>query len=118
VAADVEEIYRVRIEVVTVGDRGLDEGLRAMVAAAREALTNAAKFAAEGQIDLFAEVADGRAEVFVRDHGTGFDPHTIPADRGGVRQSIIERMSRHGGRAEINAEPGRGTEIELVIERA
>lgn len=117
VAEDVEGIHGVRIEVVTVGDCALDERLKAMAAATREALTNAAKFAGEGQIDLYAEVDDERVQVFVRDHGAGFDPLAIPADRRGLRQSIIERMHRHGGRAEIDAQTGRGTEIELVMEQ-
>jgi signal transduction histidine kinase len=117
-AADVEAIHRVRIEVVTVGDCPLDEALEAMTAAAREALTNAAKFAGEDRIDLYAEVTDERAQVFVRDRGVGFDPAAIPPDRCGVRQSIVDRMRRHGGRAVVNSAPGRGAEIELVMEHA
>ena len=117
IAAEVEGDHGVVIEVVTVGDCALNENLTAMVAAAREALTNAAKFAGESQIDLYAEAGEERVEVFVRDHGPGFDPEAIPADRGGVRQSIVERMSRHGGHAEVKAAPGQGTEIELVMGR-
>ena len=62
------------IEVVTVGDGPLDERAGALVAAAREALVNASKFAGPEPISLYAEVEDGRAEVFVRDRGPGFDP--------------------------------------------
>ena len=43
-AADVEERYGVPVEVVVVGDRELDGNHEAVVAAAREAMTNAAKF--------------------------------------------------------------------------
>ena len=117
-AAEVEATYRVRIEVVTVGDCPLDERLEAMAAAAREALTNAAKFAGEDQIDLYAEVSAERAQVFVRDRGVGFDPAAIPPDRCGIRQSIAERMRRHGGRAIVHSAPGRGAEIVLTMERA
>ena len=117
IAAEVEVDHGVVIEVVTVGDCAMGESLTAMVAAAREALTNAAKFAGEDQIDLYAEAGEERVEVFVRDHGPGFDPEAIPADRGGVRRSIVERMARHGGHAEVKAQPGQGTEIELVMER-
>ncbi|MBS2540015.1 histidine kinase, partial [Catenulispora sp. NF23] len=45
IAAEVEDRHRVRIEVVAVGDAELDDGLAACVAAAREALVNAAKYA-------------------------------------------------------------------------
>jgi signal transduction histidine kinase len=116
-AAEVEELHGVPIEVVTVGDAPLSGGLEALVQAAREAMTNAAKFAGSERVDLYAEVEDGRVEVFVRDRGIGFDLDTIPADRRGVRDSIIARMERHDGRAAVKSSPGEGTEVELVMER-
>jgi hypothetical protein len=33
-----------------------------------------------------------------------------------VRESILGRMARHGGRAEVREAPGGGTEVELVLE--
>ena len=114
-AAEVENDHHVPIEVVTVGDGPLDERAGALVAAAREALVNASKFAGPEPIALYAEVEDGRAEVFVRDRGPGFDPEAAPADRRGVRDSIIARMQRHGGTATIHSTPGMGTEVELVM---
>jgi signal transduction histidine kinase len=115
-AAEVEADHHVPIEVVTVGDGPLDERAAALVAAAREALVNASKFAGPEPISLYAEVEDGRAEVFVRDRGPGFDPETAGEDRRGVRDSIIGRMERHGGKATIHSAPGSGTEVELVLE--
>jgi signal transduction histidine kinase/phage shock protein PspC (stress-responsive transcriptional regulator) len=117
VAAEVEELHRVPIEVVTVGDGPLNGRLEALVQAAREAMTNAAKFASSERVDLYAEVEPDRVEVFVRDRGVGFDPDAIPSDRRGVRDSIIGRMERHNGRAAVHSRPGEGTEIELVMER-
>jgi signal transduction histidine kinase/phage shock protein PspC (stress-responsive transcriptional regulator) len=115
-AADVEEAHGVPVEVVTVGDAAVDDATMALVAAVREALTNAAKFAGDaGPVALYAESADDRIQVFVRDRGSGFDPGAIPADRRGVRDSIIARMARHGGRAAIHPAPGGGTEIELTL---
>ncbi|HST38555.1 MAG TPA: PspC domain-containing protein, partial [Conexibacter sp.] len=116
VAAEVEQLHGVPVEVVTVGDLPLDEHLAALVQAAREALSNAAKFAGSAKVDLFAEVTEERVEVFVRDRGVGFDPDAIPADRRGVRESIVGRMERHGGRAVVHAAPGAGTEVELTME--
>jgi signal transduction histidine kinase len=115
-AAEVEADHHVPIEVVTVGDAPLDERAAALVAAAREALVNASKFAGPEPISLYAEVEDGRAEVFVRDRGPGFDPEAASNDRRGVRDSIIGRMERHGGRATVHSNPGNGTEVELVME--
>jgi signal transduction histidine kinase len=117
-AADVEEIYGVQVEVVTVGDLPLDEHLEALVQAAREALTNAAKFAGSARVDVYAELSATPVEVFVRDRGVGFDPAAVPADRRGVRESIVGRMERHDGSAKVHSRPGAGTEVELTMELA
>ena len=77
---------------------------------------NAAKFAHGAPISLYAEVTGDRIEAYVRDRGPGFDPEAVPADRRGVRESIVGRMQRSGGRALVHAN-GDGTEVELVLER-
>ncbi len=118
VATEVEDAHGVPVEVVAVGDARLENGAEAVVAAAREAVTNAAKFAPDsGPVALYAEADDERLQVFVRDRGPGFDPEAIPGDRRGVRESIVARMERHGGRAEIHSQAGEGTEVELVLRR-
>ncbi len=114
-AAEVEETHGTEIEVVTVGDRDLSAPAEAVAAAAREALTNAAKFAPDTGISLFAEIGPEHIEVFVRDRGPGFDPDAVPADRRGLRESIVSRMQRHGGRAQVHTAPGQGTEVELTL---
>jgi phage shock protein PspC (stress-responsive transcriptional regulator) len=116
-AAEVEETHGVPIDVVAVGDAPLDAHGEALVAAAREALVNAAKFAGDGPLSLYAEVDDERVQVYVRDRGPGFDPAAVPCDRRGLRESIVGRMERHGGRALVHSVPGQGTEVELVMER-
>ncbi len=113
-AADVEDDHRVAVEVVTVGDRDLDERTEAVAAAAREALTNAAKFAGDAPISLFAQMGPDRVEVFVRDRGPGFDPEAVPQDRRGLRESVLGRMARFGGHAAVHPSP-EGTEVELVL---
>jgi hypothetical protein len=40
---------------------------------------------------------------------------SVESDRHGVRGSIIGRMERHRGRAEIRTEPGEGTEVRLTM---
>ena len=115
-AAEIEDSHGAAIEAVVVGDAPLDERSVALVAASREALTNAAKFASTGgPVRLYAEIDDSTARVFIDDRGPGFDPEAIPADRRGVRESIIGRMQRHGGTAEIRSGSGEGTEVELSL---
>jgi signal transduction histidine kinase len=113
VAAQVEDDHGVAVDVVNVGDADLVEALRPVVNASREAITNAAKHAGAGRVDVYAEVGDAGVDVFVRDRGAGFDPGAVPADRLGVRESILGRMERHGGRADIRSAPGGGTEVRL-----
>ena len=62
---------------------------------------------------MYAEATATSVAVFVRDRGTGFDPDAVAADRHGVRDSIVERMRRHGGSAEVRSTPGSGTEVRL-----
>jgi signal transduction histidine kinase len=115
-AAEIEDSHGAPIEAIVVGDAQLDERFKALVAASREALTNAVKFASEGgPVRLYAEIEDSGARVFIDDRGPGFDPKRIPAGRRGVRESIIGRMERFGGSAEIRSEPGDGTEVELTV---
>jgi signal transduction histidine kinase len=117
-AVEVEERHGVPIDVVVVGDSPLDPRTEAVVAAAREALVNAARFAGDaGPVSVYAELANGRVQVFVHDRGAGFDLDAVPGDRRGVRESIIGRMDRHGGRATVRSTPGEGTEVELTLER-
>jgi signal transduction histidine kinase/phage shock protein PspC (stress-responsive transcriptional regulator) len=115
VAGDVEDAFGTPVEVVVVGDAELSVGgtADAVVAATREALTNAAKHSSAPRIDLYAEVDADSLEVFVRDRGVGFDMTQVAADRRGVRGSIVERVERHGGSATIMSTPGSGTEVAL-----
>jgi signal transduction histidine kinase len=114
-ATEVERVHGARVEVVAVGDAQLDERSGALVAAAREAMVNAAKFGRGSPVDVFAEVTGASLQVFVRDRGPGFDPAAAPVDRRGVRESIVGRMTRAGGRAAIRSSADGGTEVELVL---
>jgi signal transduction histidine kinase len=87
-----------------------------MVAAAREAMINAAKHAGITTVSLYAEVSETEALVFVRDRGAGFDQDAISPDRQGVRGSIIGRLERNRGIATIKSKPGEGTEVVLKME--
>ena len=115
-AAEIEDAYGITVDVVAVGDRDYGEPLRPIVLAAREAAANAAKHAGVPRVDVYAEITPTGIDVFVRDRGAGFDVDATPEDRLGVRRSIIDRMERHGGRAEIRSAPGEGTEVRLHLD--
>ncbi|WP_369819570.1 PspC domain-containing protein [Actinoplanes sp. TFC3] len=114
-AAEVEDTYAISVETVIVGDTQCDEQVAALVAAAREALVNAARHSGVETVSLYAEVEQSELSVFVRDRGAGFDPDTVAETRHGVRGSIIGRMHRHGGQAVIRSAPGDGTEVRLTL---
>jgi signal transduction histidine kinase len=117
-AADVEELHGVRIELASAGDVRLDADLEQLVLAAREAMTNAARFAGTGEISVYAQADPASVSVFVRDRGSGFDPEAVPADRRGLTESVVGRLARAGGLATIRSAPGEGTEIELTMPRS
>ncbi|HWM14825.1 MAG TPA: PspC domain-containing protein [Gaiellaceae bacterium] len=117
-AADVEEVHGVRVELASAGDCPVDDGVEAVVLAAREAMTNAAKFAGVEEIDVYAEATEDTVAVFIRDRGSGFDRAAVPANRRGIVESIEGRLERVGGRATIASTPGEGTEVELRLPRS
>ncbi|MEV4674848.1 PspC domain-containing protein [Actinomadura sp. NPDC049382] len=117
-AGEVEDDHGVPIEIVCVGDTALDERLGAALQAAREAMVNAAKYAEAPSVSVYAEVSGEEIAIFVRDRGKGFDFDAVPADRMGVRGSIIGRMERNGGKATVRTAPGEGTEVRLEIKKS
>jgi signal transduction histidine kinase len=116
-ASIVEETHNVPVDVVVVGDIPLNERNAALVAAAGEATTNAAKHSGAPKVSVFAEVRDDAAEIFVTDQGKGFVLDSIGEDRHGIVDSIMGRMKRQGGEAEMSSEPGEGTEVRLTLPR-
>jgi signal transduction histidine kinase len=115
VQQDVESRYGVQVEAVTVGDCELDENLNALLAAAREATVNAAKWSGASVISLFAEVEPDSVSIVVRDRGKGFDPSAVPEDRKGLAESVHGRMSRRGGTAVVTSAVGEGTKVSLKM---
>ena len=112
--AELELEYAVRIEVITAGEvTGIAN--TALSGAAREAMLNAARHAG-GEVTVFVEATPASVDVFVRDHGPGFDAAAVPDGRLGVRESIVGRMSRAGGTATVTSDES-GTEIQLHLER-
>jgi signal transduction histidine kinase/phage shock protein PspC (stress-responsive transcriptional regulator) len=113
VAHEVEDLHGVPIELVVTGNRILDSGESELVRALREALLNAVRHGAP-PVSAYVEVGPKSVDAFVRDHGPGFDLEDVPADRLGVRESILGRMSRHGGTAMVRRLEN-GTEVSISL---
>jgi signal transduction histidine kinase len=118
VAATVETDFGVPIDIVKVGDCPVDPAVDALVGAAREAMVNAAKHSGAPSVAVYLEVDPDRVTLFVRDRGIGFTDGRLKTDRHGVTESIVGRMHRHGGSAEVRSRPGAGTEVELGLARS
>lgn len=113
-AAGIELAYPVRLEVVVTGEPAVANA--AVVAAAREAMLNAARHAG-GEVSVYLETSPDSLDVFVRDRGPGVDLAGLARDRLGIRESIIGRMSRAGGAATVGPGIGGvGTEVHLHLD--
>lgn len=89
---------------------------RAISLATRQAASNAIEHA--GARGLAVEVTADAAKVTVRiiDAGDGFDPAAVPADRLGIRGSILARMAAVGGSARVHTDAS-GTVVRLDWEQ-
>ena len=117
VVAEIEDGQQetpVTIDVVVVGDTRPTPDTAALLQATREAMTNAVTHGAP-PISVYLEVGPDVIEVFVRDRGAGFDINDVPPDRFGVRESILGRVRRRGGRATVASRAGMGTEVHLAL---
>ncbi|MFZ0387176.1 MAG: hypothetical protein WAL22_16030 [Solirubrobacteraceae bacterium] len=113
--ASVEDEHGLTIEQTGIGDRPLDETGEALVAAAREALRNAAHHGGGAPVYVFSEISTRDAAIFIRDEGPGFELERVAVERRGIRDAIFGRMASAGGHATIESAPGEGTEVALRI---
>jgi len=88
----------------------------ALVSATRQAVANSVKHAGAGVTSRSVTAAaqqGGGVRITISDNGRGFDASIIPAERLGVRVSILGQMERIGGTATLLTAPGQGTNIIL-----
>ena len=95
----------------------MDERYDPVVLAAREAMTNAAKFSGVRDISVYAEVNGRDLGVRARPRRRVRARGTCPTIGAGLRESIEGRMRRAGGEAIVTTAPGEGTEVELRLPR-
>ncbi|WP_284984911.1 ATP-binding protein [Arthrobacter sp. efr-133-TYG-118] len=85
----------------------------ALLAAVDECILNVDRHAGAGHVDVLLSGTSDHVSVVVSDSGCGFDPSKLPADRLGVKESVLARMRDAGGHAQVFSAPGRGTTILL-----
>ena len=112
---EVEDEQGIKVELTAIGDAKLEPQAEELIAAAREALRNAARHAPGAPVNVFLNINGHGIELFVRDGGPGFAFSAVPPERRGLRDAVIGRMSLTGGSASVDSQPGEGTEITLRL---
>jgi PAS domain S-box-containing protein len=100
----------------------LPEAMRVLLfKSVRELLTNVVKHANAKTATIETTLESGALVIAVADDGVGFDPTTHLHPRGDAGTfglfSILERVRALGGRLEIDARPGAGSRVRLVVPR-
>ncbi|MCP2170147.1 ATP-binding protein [Goodfellowiella coeruleoviolacea] len=83
----------------------------------REALTNVVRHSGVAEADITASLDGDTVVVEVADAGRGFDAEHLPRHGYGVTRSLVERMRRVGGRAEVVSAPGQGCRVRMECPR-
>jgi signal transduction histidine kinase len=88
-----------------------------MLLAAREALQNVATHAAATEAQVKLQLDNDTLTITISDNGCGFDLAHVSNEGNGL-SNMRRRLDDIGGRLEIVSQPGRGTTVRLVIQRA
>ncbi len=105
----------VEVELKAGGlDRVTIEVGQALTEAALQAVDNALVHSKANRIlvTLDSQI-DSKIEIQVVDNGAGFKPNRIPADRLGIKISILSKMELIGGKAEVISSTGTGATVKL-----
>ena len=81
--------------------------------AVKEVLNNVVRHAHASEVRVTFALRDGMLEIAIADNGQGFDPST-PVEGNGLA-NLRQRLASIGGRCEIQAQPGAGATVRLVL---
>jgi len=80
----------------------------------KEALHNAVKHAASGEVRISLRVEADTFTLGVEDYGCGFDMAAVPLARNGL-ENMRKRLTRIGGWCELSSATGQGTKILFIV---
>jgi signal transduction histidine kinase len=80
----------------------------------REALTNVARHARAGKVEVHLVWADDSLSLRIADDGIGFDPRAVDGQGQGLR-NMRERAHLLGGELQVQGRPGHGATLTLAI---
>ena len=86
-----------------------------LLATLREALSNVARHAGAGAVEVDLRIIGDRVQLVVRDDGRGLDPESSALGVGRGLSNMAARAERHSGKLTIESEPGQGTTLTWVL---
>ena len=81
--------------------------------AVKEVLHNIVRHAHASEVLVTFTLREGVLEIAVSDNGQGFDP-SAPVEGNGLT-NLRQRVAGIGGRCEIQAQPGAGANVRLLL---
>lgn len=82
----------------------------------QEGLTNVARHARAGAVEIDLRCDDERLTLMIRDDGVGFETASAGAGAGGLGlHGMAERVALLGGTLELESTPGRGTLLRATV---
>ena len=116
-----QERHGLTVELEAQGDLSVLRAAHKMllVAVARELVFNVVKHANAERVHLSVARGDGDITLTVKDDGAGFNPDALnsqdAAGTGFGLNGLRERVELFGGRLDIDAQPGAGTRVSVVL---
>jgi PAS domain S-box-containing protein len=87
---------------------------------AQEALTNVAKHARAGRVEIVVSEEPGGISLTIMDNGIGFDPSAVlrrNPNSGWGMLNMRERAEAAGGTFKVESAPGKGTRVKVTVAR-
>jgi len=82
----------------------------------KEALTNALKHAAAGEVRVRAQAAANSFQITVQDDGRGFDPAASSEKQRNGLGNMRRRAQTMNARLSVDSAPGKGTTVKLTVD--
>ena len=134
-ARPIAEPKRITIDLQVLPAAELTGDRELMEYAVYNLLTNAVKYSPpETRVTVYGDIRDGEVRLSVRDEGIGMERkevarifekfyRTSRAQQSGevgtgIGLSIVEQIvTQHGGRVQVESEPGKGSEFTLILKQ-
>jgi signal transduction histidine kinase len=91
------------------------EAADALVGAVGGCLENIVRHSGSDVAEVFLDATEESLSVMIVDHGRGFDPETIPANRLGIRRALVDRITGCGGTVRLWSAIGAGTSVVITV---